>query len=175
MTRLWHKRRSEFNHDWLKNRYMPALAKFLNLLDDKVEDEDFERAFVSSIFPEWEAHQEEVMCILRDFESEMSPKTLFCQPPLSKCDEQTKQWLGDLVHSLWLAKYPIKQWIEKAIMAANRVDMTYHHTVKTLESCTDTQSAQTLRRFYSMFDGYRRDCQELAIAIEKFPSEVKIT
>ena len=75
-TPVWQKRRSEFNHDWLKNRFIPALAKWLNLLDDRIEDLSFEHTFVETVLPQWEDHREEALALPRDFEQEMSPRTL---------------------------------------------------------------------------------------------------
>src|ERR1051326_4473635 len=91
----WQKRRSSFNHDWLKNQFMPALAKWLNLLDNKIEDPDFERAFIASVLPKWEQHREEALRLPRDFEQEMSPRRLFECHPLAHHNVHTKQWRSE--------------------------------------------------------------------------------
>lgn len=170
----WQKRRSAFNHDWLKNRYMPALAKYLNLLDSRLEDRVFERSFVSNILPEWQKHRDEALALARDFEFEISPQRLFEAPPLSNCDEATKEWMGNLVHSLWLRRYPVRQWVLDAVEAAGQAEAAYQTLLTCLESCADTRSAEMTKPYSAQFAAFRTRCQELANAVSKFPSEVKV-
>lgn len=172
----WQKRRSEFNHDWLKNQYLPALAKFLNLLDDEIDDENYEEVFVRSILPQWKSRFRQLKPLVDQFEDEMSWRTLFKVPPLCNCDKQTKEWLGDLVHSLWEVKYPVKEWTANAILAATKADSSYRQLRKVLETdVRRTNSIESLRSFSWMFEEFRRHCEELSGAIEKFPGEVKLT
>ncbi len=44
----------DFNHNWLKNRYLPALYRFLNLLRDEIEDPEFGTLFLTTHFRAWE-------------------------------------------------------------------------------------------------------------------------
>lgn len=170
----WQKRRSAFNHDWLKNRYMPALAKYLNLLDARLEDQEFEDSFISNILPEWEQHRDEALALALDFEREMSPQRLFESLPLSRCDEGTKQWVGELVHSLWLIRHPVRQWTSEAVVATENVDAAYLELRDLLQGCAETYSAETMRPYRAQFTQMRARCQSLANAVSKFPSEVKV-
>lgn len=175
MTPTWQKRRSAFNHDWLKNQFMPALAKFQNLLDDRIEDVAFERSFVSSVLSQWESHREEAFALPRDFEREMSPRRLFDHPPLSRCDEQTKQWLRSLVHHLWLTRYPARQWVADATACAEEADAAYNRLQEAVGGCADIQSASALRPFREQFAEFRKRCLNLGVAIGNFLSEVRTT
>lgn len=170
----WQRRRAEFNHDWLKNVYLIRIDEFLNLLDDKIEDQELERRFVRDILKSWETHAKEAVELVIDFESEMSPRKLLDRPPLSNCSESQRAWLGDLVHQLWLARYPVREWISTASMRARDVDTGYGELMKELESCEDTQSVHALRRFRPAFARFRDQCQDLAKAIEQFHREVKV-
>lgn len=171
----WQKLRGRFNHDWLKNQYMPALAKYLNILDDRVEDEEFERSFVSEILPEWEHHRAEALMLARDFEGALSPRCLFEMPPLSRCDETTRQWLGDLAHALWLRRYPVEQWVSAAIAAIESADHAYRRLRELLqESQEDDDAAQATRAHHEQFVEFRALCQNLANAVSRFPSEIKV-
>src|ERR1044072_7135922 len=125
MRNRWQKRRNTFNHDWLKNQYMPALARYLNLLDGLIEDDEFAQSFVSQILPEWESHREEAANLIKSFECEMSPQRLLECSPLSRCDEHTKRWLGNLMHALWLKRYPVAQWVTDAMHAVENADAAY--------------------------------------------------
>lgn len=175
LTPPWQKRRSAFNHDWLKNRYMPALAKYLNLLEGRVEDEEFERSFVSNILPEWEEHRGEALALAVDFERDMSPRLLFESRPLSRCDEATRLWLGDLLHALWLRRHPVRRWVEAAEAATARADEAYTWLRDTLRDCPAPGSADATRRYLKQFAELRARCQDVANAVSKFPSEVKVS
>jgi hypothetical protein len=174
MRSSWQRRRTEFNHDWLKNQFIPALAKCLNLLDNRIEDRAFEQSFVLLALPEWDLHRGEAPTLAQDFEREMSPRRLFDQLPLSRCDEDTRQWLGNLVHALWITRYPVRQWVSEAFEAAKRADASYDALQAALAGCADIRSVEALRSFRKHFSDFRERCQELGHAISKFPNEVKM-
>lgn len=169
----WQRRRSQFNHDWLKNRFLPALTKWANILAGEVEDQAFERTFSEQILPEWESQREEAMAICEAFENEMSPRRLVDRPPLSRCDESTKQWLGALVHQLWLARYPVSGWIAQATARVQATAAAYDRLqegVRRRGRTTLSQSQEVRERF----EDFRRRCQELAATMQALPSEIKV-
>lgn len=168
----WQQRRSQLNHDWLKNKYLPALEKLLNLLDDHLEDPEFERGFVSGHLPAWEQQRAEAVRLVEDFEPEMSPRLHLDRLPLSLHDEETRHWLANAVHSLWLARHPVRQWVVEARERANEVEAAYRQLREQLQACPDTISAASLRPLRALFDQFRRSCQNLARAFERFPCEV---
>jgi hypothetical protein len=122
MSEGWQRRRSAFNHDWLKNKFMPALATCHNGLKGHVEYEGLERTILEQVIPEWVAHRVEAISLLADFEREMSPKVLVDRPPLVTACPHVREWLGDLVHNLWLARYPIRDLRAAAGAAAAEAD-----------------------------------------------------
>lgn len=174
MVLSWQKRRSEFNHDWMKNKYIQALRDWRRLLNDEQEDKELEEKFIADVLPQWESYVDEALALPRDFEIEMSPKVLFNEPPLSGCDEDTKNWLGEVIHNLWLVRYAIKQLIDDATTKAESAKLSYGRLQKALKRCPDTRSAESLRPLRSFFEEFCKCCEALAGAIEKFPSEVAI-
>jgi len=170
----WQKRRIKFNHDWLK-RYIPALSSWLNLLDEKIEDPELEESFISLILPQWEQHSKEAMSLPKDFEQEMSPRTMFDHPPLSKCDTETKQWMSDLVHALWLKRYPVEEWVSDAMTRAMETNKAYQKLYKCFQGYTHITSLEIYRSFRDQFFEFQTSCQALSLAINKFPNEVKVT
>jgi hypothetical protein len=175
MAPCWQTRRSTFNHDWLKNRFIPALARFMNLLDDLVEDSEFERSFTTRILLEWEEHRSEALSLCLDFEREMSPRVLLDSPPLSYCDDETRQWLGNVIHALWLARYPVRDWIAEASASVSEADAAYDLLHSELIKFMYTQSVCTLYPLRQLFADFLRKCRKLANSIERFPSEVMVT
>jgi hypothetical protein len=172
---VWQHRRGQFNHDWLKNQFLLALGNFINLLDDEIENEKLETSFVRLVLPQWEDHRGEVGRLLADFDQEMSPRTLFQQSPLAQCDQDTKEWLGDVVHTLWLVKNPIHDCVQEASTRLRDADEVYGRLQLELMKCSNTRSAPAMRPLRALFVEFYRECQKLAKAIEQFPSDVRIT
>ena len=80
----WIRRRNRFNHDWLRNVYLLHLGHYLNILDDLIEDREFESHFTGKLLSEWLARRQEALDLVADFVRDMSPSRLFNETPLSK-------------------------------------------------------------------------------------------
>jgi len=170
----WQKRRAAFNHDLLKNRYLIALSKWLNLLNGEIEDARFEKLFISSLLPMWEDARKEVFNIAIDFEKQMSPAILFDAQPLSNCTAFTKTWLPFVVHELWLERCDVRSKVEDLLQKIDAADASYKLIQSLLQSLMPDTSAQTLQVHYQAFNNFREDCTELAKCLEHFPDEVNI-
>ena len=158
----------------MKNGYIPALEKFLHLLADELEDAEFEQTFIPSVLPLWEEHHAEAMQLSKDFAQGMSPKRLLEHPPLSSIDDETRQWLGEVVHELWLARNPVHQWSQEAEARIEAVANTYDRIRLELLNCSTPYSAESLRSSYELFCQFCQCCRDLASAIERFPCEVEV-
>jgi len=171
----WSRRRGAFNHDWLKNQYLTALQKWMNLLDDKVEDPEFESRFVDSVLSAWEDRLLEAKSLIADFEAEMSPKSLFRHPPLSGCDDETKGWLPDITHTLWLARYPVAEWVASADAALCAAEASYRRLLDAINAREGPRSAENLRSCRADFADFLDKCRCLGQSISTFPNDVKVT
>ena len=107
MLNDWQQRRSEFNHDWLKNQFLNRLNAFLERLQDAKPDADRLARFINEDLPLWEQHEPEAKWLVESVEQEMSPKQFFEHAPLNRCGEETKRWLPEVIHGMWLARYPV--------------------------------------------------------------------
>jgi hypothetical protein len=174
MTPDWQRRRSAFNHDWLKNRFLTAIASFVNILDDLVEDEETERRFVIGILPQWVGRSREAEMLVADFDSAMSPWALFRHPPLCRCGPATMGWLPDLVHLLWRRRVHVDGLCldaRESIVAANAA---YERLRNGLAECADCSSAEALRSYRDRFAAFRSKCEEVSRAISRFPSRILV-
>ncbi|MFQ6042927.1 MAG: hypothetical protein ACE5PV_18910 [Candidatus Poribacteria bacterium] len=173
MILVWQRHRSDFNHDWLKNQYMNRLDGCIERL--KIEGADISRIvrFITQDFPEWEQKRETACELVASFEREMSPRVLFEQGPLNRCDAETKEWLGELVHALWMARYPVKKWICEAEKALKSADCQYAALKKVLDSLNRIDSEQ-LASLLPSFVAFKQACKELSQAISQFPHEVLV-
>ncbi len=175
LTPPWQRRRSELNHDRLKNQFLPALAKWLNLLDDRLEDPAFERSFVRSVLPQWWRLRDEAVALADSCEAEMSPRRLVEAGPLRRAAAPTRAWLGPLAHALWLARYAVRGRADAVRDRAAAAQAAYARLEEGLHEHAPRCSAAGLRPLRPRFAEFRDRCRELARAIEAFPSEVKVT
>lgn len=170
----WQKRRSGFNHDWLKNQYIPALAKCQNLLDGRIEDQQFEVSFLSGIFPLWERHRGEALEIIALYEQMMSPARLLDEPPLSRVRDVDKRWLGPVLHSLWLSRTRADELAAGAAEVVRRVDASYLGLKQSLGDLRADDSLADLRPYAEQFSDFRERLQELAHVMSAFPREINV-
>ena len=172
MRSRWGKRQHEFYHSWL-NKYIIEIGYWLSLLDEKTEDTEMLDTFIVSILPLWEEHIEEVETLIQEFELEMSPRTLFNSPPLSNCDSETAEWLGNLIHNLWFERYSVKDLINNATLQLETTVRSYNELKLALSVCSDTRCIECLKPYHPLFSDFLDACHSLSDAIAKFPSEVK--
>ena len=169
----WQDRRSRFDHDWLKNRYLNRLEGFLALLDSNMATPDLVRDFVHQDLPAWERRSREARNLLAAFTTEMTPAVCFNQPPLCLLPEAGRDWLVPLVHRLWWERYPVADWIEQAGRSLDEADAL----------CADLQEGvgidpePTLEQVAALRPGiavFRDSCRGVAAAMRRFPDQVQV-
>ncbi len=170
----WQQQRSRLNHDWLKNQLLPALTAVVRVVDGEVESGNPEGEVEELDLGDWTEQRAEIQTLLDTFEVRMSPRSLFERPPLSRCNEETKTWLPDLVHELWRARYPVQEWVEAAGNALKEADAAQQGLVAALASCQRPLTMDELRRLGPDIRRFRSACQRLAACIESFPSRVLV-
>ncbi len=174
MATSWQRRRSEWNHDWLKNQYLPALAKWCRILDEEVIDANFEHRFIRDVLPAWEERCSPAMSLLNSFENDMSPRANMASCWFGHFGSESLNWMGDVVHALWKSRHPVSSWTEEAISCLKQADEVY--TSLQAEIATEHQHdcAAALRPFRARFEAFREACVALGRAIEEFPSRVLV-
>jgi hypothetical protein len=170
--RSWETRRSEFRHDWLKNTYINRLDGFLSGLNAANPDLEWLLEFVEEDLPAWEEKKGEARWVIDNYEDEMSPRTLFGRPPLSRCAPETKRWLADLVHQLWRSRYDTTEATENARRALEDVNDTYDELDEQIEGTPDIAQLKTLR---PAFEDLKEACEDLGNAMSNFLREVRPT
>jgi hypothetical protein len=170
LERSWQNRRARFNHDWLKNVYLPASGTFLNVLRDVANSAELVEFFVLTLLPQWDARAAEVRQLISDMPDAMSPKTLFDEAPLVRCDQCTRLWLPDLVDALWRVRCSVDDVVDKAEQCLKRVVSAYVNVRPVLPSGSLAVFKASEKQFAEL-DGA---CRELAKAIERFPSGVNV-
>ncbi len=170
--RDWQRRRSDFNHQWLKNRFLSALDAAAQVISGRIRAAACLQELVDVDLTEWQERLEDLNSLLADFEHEMSPQRLFDIPPLSECKSPGREVLADLMHDLWLSRYPIAEWIESAKRAASEVNTHYERLRKIAPLDAGGGARQ---EFSAEFEQFRSACRALSKAVEKFPDRILVT
>ena len=172
MLNEWQERRSEFNHDWLKNQFLNRLNAFLERLRSGSPDAEKLSRFVREDLPEWNAHEPEARWLIDSMEHELSPKRFFDQPPLSRCDPDTRKWLPTVVHELWLSRYPVRELREKAADSLARVNEQYARLSVVLKKSASA-SRSGLVALEHEFSKLSRLCVELHDTFSAFDVKIR--
>ncbi|MFM8442779.1 MAG: hypothetical protein ACKN9W_05465 [Methylococcus sp.] len=168
----WQQSRSQFNHQWFKNEYFLALDIADHIIDGRIRGDNYLVEMMSIDVPKWREHRQELVVLLKDFEREMSPRRIFDDAPLSHCDTMTNEIFSELIHELWLARYPIKKWLNNARIASEEVDAIYEKLLKLTPADSNNNVNE---EFASCFRAFRAACQVLSEAIENFPHKILVT
>ena len=100
----WDKCRATLSHDLLKNELGPAISKLLKILTGKVHDPDFIPFFGDYVSGQLSSIEREVNWLIENAIDSLSPKKLFECQPLINLDEDTKEWLPQIIHNLWVSR-----------------------------------------------------------------------
>lgn len=167
----WQRRRSDFNHQWLKNRFLSALDSAANLMQGRVRGVSYLQEVLQVELAEWPEYGRELDALLADFEVEMSPQKLFETPPLSDWKPSFKEVISELMHELWLVHYPVATWLEGVRKAAAEVNECY----ALLEGIVPVDREGNVNLEFSVrFEAFRTACRALSKVIEKLPNRILI-
>lgn len=167
----WQRRRSDFNHNWLKNKILPALDSAANLMQGKIRGATFLEELMTVELSEWPERKRELEALLDDFESDMSPRKLMSTLPMSEWEASLRDAMADLLHRLWHIRYPVSLWLQDARQAAVEVNSSYLLLQETLIA---TANGTMQPEFSSNFEIFRSACRKLSKAIEKFPNRILV-
>lgn len=168
---VWQRRRSRFNHDWLKNQYLLSFGKCVNVLAGEVEDPDFdEEQFLREVIRRWEERGGEGLALGQEYESAMSPAGLFEWAPLRNCSPDTVAWLRPLIHELWKARCRVSERAQAVLDAANATQTAFVALKAAVEDKMD-ESHETLA---DRFNDFSNCCQRLSQAISHLESTVRV-
>lgn len=166
----WQIRRSEFNHDWLSNKYLNSLRAFLRRLSEPHTNAERLFEFIQEDLPQWRIRRRSALELVRDLDDASSPRAQLEEAPLSNMDQDTKNWLGPLVHALWLARLPIRQLAQDVLVAIEKVDQIHRDLSNELRSMRLTD--QALRERAAAFASLMDALTSLSTAFSRLPQPV---
>lgn len=169
----WQRHRNALNHDWLKNEFTRHLRAFIARAEAREPDRTRLAEFVSQDWPKWGANRERLATLLASAESELSPRQLFDQPPLCRCQAETKVWLSEVVHVLWLTRTSIRHLIGAAQTALADADCRYQQLDPMLRS-GEVLDSDRLREVSGLFRTFEADVERLSSVMSRLPHKVQV-
>lgn len=161
----WEVRRSVINHDWLKNVFLAdVLETFILLVERGDAHEKQVKQFFELDLIKWDEYYPIIKKLLEDYEKEMSPRTLFEALPLDQCDSDTKQWLGDMVHKLWIFRHDVKARIENGTAALEKADFQHRALLQKYKE-SDKGNNNWLKNLLPELYRFRDSCNDLKNAL----------
>lgn len=121
----WSRRRQRFNHDWLKNQFLTALAHLESVSKDMVEDPEFVARFFEVILPQWHSKRNEVLELAASFEAQMSPRDLFQHEPFALNAKMQEMWIADVIEALWRGRMQPEHRIAKLLNVVKECDSAW--------------------------------------------------
>ena len=121
ITKAWSRARSDFNHAWLKNRFIVSLSKAQKVLEGAVQD-DAIWDDVSGLLAEWPARKAEALRVLEDYPEAVSPRKNVESDVGVNIDTETTNWLAELAHQRWSVAEQPEECLSKAREAMAALD-----------------------------------------------------
>jgi DNA repair exonuclease SbcCD ATPase subunit len=168
----WQRRRSEFNHDWLKNRYLNNLDGFIANLEMKKPDVSRLMIFLDEDWNQWKPKEEEARRLMDSFEKEMSPLVLFESGILKRMNPESQKWIKPLTHQLWLNNHDIKNKISNCEEWFLKVTAQYDKINSMLDE--KKRNIEQLKNLLPEFKAFRETCRAFSQSISKLPSKVLV-
>jgi hypothetical protein len=168
----WQQRRSELNHQWLKNRLLSALDSAANLLGGRIKGVGYVQDVLDEEVREWQERRNELNILIDRFEAEMSPRKVFAASPLAEWEPEVKEIMSNLLHELWLVRNPVREWVGNARSATQAVETSY---VQLVQSEPVGEDGRIGPEFCKHFEAFRSACRALAKTIEQFPNNILLT
>lgn len=172
MTGDWQRRRVTFSHDWLKNRYLPALASWTNVLDGKIEDSTLQESFETEVLIQWEARRDDALALIETYATEMSPRRLFDMPPLSRCEEPLKTVAADVLHELWIFRHHVLRLVCLATARVKMTHIAYSSVSAGLRAQEGPRDLSAWKDVRVEFETFSRHCRKLGRVFALFQDEI---
>lgn len=170
----WQRRRTALSHDWLKNRYLPALASWGNVLDGKIQDPALEASFEAEILAQWEVRRVEALALVNDFPIEMSPRTLVEHGLALKDGLQLQPILADCIHELWMFRNHVAKRVRVATARVKAADLAYGRMRAKLKDHSSTDNLSAWQDVRSEFEAFAKHCRRLGRSLTRLQDEITL-
>lgn len=109
----WNNLRLNLNHDWLPKTYINFLTARVSYLDNHMKKRGMLRKDVFDQWQQWQMRQRDLGIFCDEAVNALSPAQFIDEYPLNGMSEDSKKWLKEVVHNIYLARTVIVERIAK--------------------------------------------------------------
>ncbi|MBI3814674.1 MAG: hypothetical protein HY279_09470 [Nitrospinae bacterium] len=106
----WNNMRAKLHHDWLQ-RYFVFLNARSAQFNDIVKGNAKWQDDIKEQFLEWQERGALFKTLINECEEALSPRQLLYEPPLVSMSQEDKDWLGNVIHALYLERTGIRKMV----------------------------------------------------------------
>ena len=114
---------------------------------------------------QWENKRDAFKRFIDNSEEALSPKQLLYEPPLNRMTKENKEWLGEVIHALFLTRTGIKNKALELRVKMDEIDKIVDTIARVLR--VETESADsTGEKIISIFIEFSREISDLPHEIQ---------
>lgn len=168
----WNNLRTKIHHDWIQNKYLTFLTARSEYLDSiaggpgEAAEED-----VLNQFLEFQNRKEGIETFLEEAVAALSPAQLLEEFPLKGMKPDQKEWLGPVVHALYLARTGIEERIDRVRENFYLLEETHRLLAEILKGSDGELMGKTGER---PFMAYLAQVREFSAMISSLPHGIQI-
>lgn len=169
----WQAARSRLNHDTLRNTWLLAIAKAASVARGEVSDELYLAEFIRELEHGWPVVAADVNALISSFDAVASPRMLFSEGPLAKCNPQNGQRLQDVIAELWRGRMDTdarRRAGENALAAANEGARALVAMWRAAGDGSGSSATLLLRQI----EAFEEACRHLSRVISSFPRRLPL-
>lgn len=119
---VWEDQRARLSHDLLKNELVPLLSKAIRITEGRVKDNSFEASLPGKIEALGQRLCEGATQIHDTMASSATPALFLGIRPLCQMDDDSKNWLSEVVTKVWIKQKGVDQQRRNIDSAVKRVE-----------------------------------------------------
>lgn len=125
----WNTLCSELHHDWMQ-KYLTFLSARRDALDKMALGDIEWRKDIKEQMLEWNEKKELFGKLLSSCEDALSPRQLLYEPPLSSMSSEEKEWLGEVIHGLYIKRTRIRETVSNLQKSFDEADKAFENLVQ---------------------------------------------
>lgn len=171
MILAWENKRSSLHHGWMQNSYLSFLNARKGYLDGALIGNEKIREDILSQFSEWGDKKSEILGLINETVENLSPRQLLDEHPLTVIPEESKVWLKEVVHALYLERTHIE---DSVVDLKKRFDDICDIHTKLMRLLKGENGALRAEVGDAPFKRFRDMVQEFSRRISALPHEVQV-
>ncbi len=171
----WSRNRSAISHDWLSAKhFIGRVSRLLRAVEGSVEGSESELSQIQKLRSEWFQGRHAIEDLINGLELAMSPNAALDRYPLRLLPNERREWIGKLIHRLWLRRCHVFELMVEARVQLKAADDEFSGILATTNNLSiGSESERDLSA--SRLSALLATMHRLHSAVARFPARIKTT